>query len=51
MTLSWIGEARAQAISAYREEQGGFASPEQIMEVSGIGEGIYSRIEDQIAVE
>ena len=51
MTLSGIGEARAQAIIAYREEQGGFASPEQIMEVSGIGEGIYSRIEDQIAVE
>ncbi len=51
MTLNGIGEARAQAIIDYREEQGGFASPEQIMEVSGIGEGIYSRIEDQIAVE
>lgn len=51
MTLNGIGEARAQAIIAYREEQGSFSSPEQIMEVSGIGEGIYSRIEDQIAVE
>lgn len=51
MTLNGIGEARAKAIIAYREEQGSFENPEQLMEVSGIGEGIYSRIEDQIAVE
>ena len=51
MNLNGIGEARAQAIIAYREEQGAFQSPEQIMEVSGIGEGIYSKIKEQIVIE
>lgn len=51
MTLNGIGESRAQAILTYREENGAFQSIEQVKEVSGIGDGIYSRIKDQIVVE
>ena len=50
-TLSGIGEARAEAIIAYREANGGFQSVEDIMNVEGIKEGIFNRIKDQIKVE
>ncbi len=50
MTLSGIGESRAKAIIAYREEHGGFKDPEEIMKVSGIGEGLYANIRDEITV-
>ena len=49
-TLNGIGDARAQAIMDYRESSGGFASIEEIRQVSGIGDGIYERIRDHIAV-
>ena len=49
-TLNGIGDARAQAILDYRESSGGFASIEEIRQVSGIGDGIYERIRDHIAV-
>ena len=48
MTLSGIGESKAQAIIAYREENGPFESLEDIMNVSGIGESAYSKIKDYI---
>lgn len=51
MTLSGIGESRAEAIIAYREENGGFQSIEEIKEIEGIKEGIFNRIKDQITVE
>lgn len=51
MTLNGIGESRAQAILTYREENGLFQSVEQIKEVSGIGDGIFSRIKDEIVIE
>lgn len=50
MTLSGIGESRAQAILTYREENGGFSSIEDIKNVSGIGEGIFERIKNMITV-
>jgi len=46
--LPMIGATRAAAIVAYREKHGPFASPGDIMRVSGIGTGIYSRIGDLI---
>ncbi len=49
-TLSGIGPARAKAIIEYRKRYGGFVTPEEITEVKGIGEGIYSRIKDDIYV-
>ena len=38
--LPGIGEARAEAIAAYREEHGPFQSVDGLLEVSGIGEKI-----------
>ena len=50
MTLAGIGEAKADAIIRYREENGAFKSIEEIMEIEGIKEGIFRKIEDQITV-
>lgn len=50
MTLTGIGQTRAEAILTYREEQGNFESPEEIMEVEGIKEGIYEKLKDEITV-
>ena len=48
MTLSGIGETRANAIISYRDGGGVFDSPESIMNVSGIKEATYNSIKDQI---
>ena len=50
MTLPGIGESRALSIIAYRKEHGGFSSPEEIMEVSGIKEGMYEKMKEYIIV-
>lgn len=50
MTLSGIGESRAEAILQYRTEQGTFASIEDLKNVSGIKDGIYEKIKDKITV-
>ena len=49
-TLTGIGEAKAQSIISYREENGNFSSIEEIMNISGIKEGVYEKIKDQITV-
>lgn len=49
-TLSGIGAKKAQAIIDYRNEHGDFHSIEDIMNVKGIGEGIYAKIKDKIEV-
>lgn len=48
MTLSGIGESKADAIIRYREENGNFNSIEEIMEIEGIKEGVFRKIEEQI---
>lgn len=50
MTLPGIGEAKADAIIRYREENGPFASPEDVMNISGIKDSVYSKIKDRITV-
>lgn len=50
MTLSGIGETRADAILAYREANGRFQTIEDVMKVSGIKEGAFAKIKDQITV-
>lgn len=49
--LPGIGEALAERIVNYRTEHGAFAAKEDIMDVKGIGEGIFSEIESVITVE
>lgn len=50
-TLPGIGESRALDIIAYREENGGFQTEEDIMKVSGIKTGAYNKIRDKITVK
>lgn len=50
MTLPGIGESKAEAIIRYRDENGPFASPEDIMNVPGIKEAAYSKLSGIIAV-
>ena len=49
-TLSGIGEAKAKAIIAYREKNGYFKRPEDVKNVSGIGDSLYERIAEDITV-
>ena len=50
MTLSGVGEARADAIISYREQHGGFSSIEEIMQIEGIAEKSFEKLRDQITV-
>ncbi|MCI6401401.1 MAG: helix-hairpin-helix domain-containing protein [Candidatus Fimivicinus sp.] len=50
MSLSGIGEVKADAILAYRAENGAFQSVEQLLEVSGIGEKTLEKLRSQICV-
>ncbi len=50
-TLPGIGTSRAEAIIAYRKQNGAFATVEEIMKVSGIKEGAFEKIKDRITVK
>ena len=50
-TLPGVGPVLAQRILDYRAACGGFYTPEQLMEVSGIGEARYAALKDFITVE
>ena len=50
MTLSGIGESKAQSILDYRQENGSFMKPEDIMNIPGIKQGVYNKIKDHISV-
>ena len=49
--LNGIGEARAQAIVDYRKEYGAFRSPEELLNVSGIGRYILDANQENIIIE
>jgi competence protein ComEA len=49
-TIPGIGPSKAQAIIEYREKNGYFTVPEDIMNVAGIGQKTYSSIKDKIVV-
>lgn len=51
MTLSGIGQAKAQQIIQYREENGLFDTPEDLMNVSGFGEKSFETLKDSIKVK
>ena len=51
MILPGIGEILAERILAYREKNGPFRSADDLLQVSGIGEGKLAAIRDYIATE
>lgn len=48
MTITGIGESKADTIIKYREDNGYFKSIEDIQNVSGIGESLFEKIKDYI---
>ena len=50
MTLTGIGESKANAIIEYREKNGNFESIEDIKNVPGIGDSLFEKIKDSITV-
>lgn len=50
MTLTGIGEVKAQAIINYRETYGSFPTINSLTNVSGIGEKTLAKIADRITV-
>ena len=50
MTVSGIGESKAEAIIKYREENDKFSSIDDIKKVSGIGDSLFEEIKDYITV-
>lgn len=49
-SIDGIGAGKAAAIVRYRQENGAFATIEDIMNVSGIKEGTFEKIKDKITV-
>lgn len=49
--LPGIGEVKAQAIVDYREANGPFAAPEELMKVKGIGQATYNKLKDLITID
>ncbi len=50
MTLSGIGETKAEAIIEYRNINSGFKSIDELLKVSGIGESIFAKIKENITL-
>lgn len=50
MTLSGIGESKAEKIITYRNDNGNFNSIEDLKKVSGIGNSIFEKIKDKITL-
>ena len=50
MTLPGIGESKALAILAYRQEKGGFSTLEELKKVEGIKEAVFSKVKDLIEI-
>ncbi|MBQ2901362.1 MAG: helix-hairpin-helix domain-containing protein [Agathobacter sp.] len=50
MTLPGIGEAKALAIISYRQENGAFSSIEELKQVEGIKDGVFSKMKDDIEI-
>jgi len=49
--LKGVGEARANAIVAYREQNGLFRSIEEIQNVPGIGEKTFDNIKADLSID
>ncbi|MBP3235336.1 MAG: helix-hairpin-helix domain-containing protein [Eubacterium sp.] len=51
MTLSGIGESKAEDIISYREASGGFNSIQELTNVNGIGTATFDKLKDKIKVD
>lgn len=49
-TLPGVGPATAQKIIDYRESEGGFQSPEDLMKIKGIGQAKYEKLKDKVTI-
>jgi competence protein ComEA len=49
--LAGIGAAKAAAIVAYRDENGAFASVDELIEVKGIGKALVDRNREKLALD
>lgn len=49
--LNGIGKAKAEAIVAYREANGPFASVDELLEIKGIGNALLERNRSALVVE
>ncbi|WP_191833465.1 ComEA family DNA-binding protein [Pseudomonas fluorescens] len=49
-TLAGIGKTKAEAIVAYREEHGAFATVDELLEIKGIGKALLDRNRDKLTV-
>jgi competence protein ComEA len=50
-TLTGIGPSKAEAIIAYRDENGSFKELEGLLEVSGIGQKSFEKLKDEITIK
>lgn len=50
MTLPGIGESKARAILSYRQEKGKFTSIEELKDIPGIKDGVFSKIKDYLTI-
>lgn len=50
MTLPGVGESKANSIIKYRDDNGGFRTIEDIMNITGIKEGLFNKIKEKITV-
>ncbi|WP_409289385.1 helix-hairpin-helix domain-containing protein [Peribacillus sp. SCS-37] len=51
MTLTGIGPSKAAAIIEYRTREGGFKKPEDLKNISGIGEKTFEKLKESIKVQ
>lgn len=49
-SIRGIGNALAERIIEYRNQNGGFGSIDDIMKVRGIGQAMFERIKEQITI-
>jgi len=49
-SIKGVGEKRAEAIIAYREQNGSFKSVEELAEVRGVGQSIVEKNMDNLSV-
>lgn len=50
LLLPGVGDSKADSIIRYREEHGNFNSIEEIMNITGIKEGLFNKIKDKVTV-